>query len=42
MISGISKGVRKYLPVRKKNQGVTPGMSSKGLSNKENSEDDQW
>ena len=33
----ISRETRKFLPIRKKSQGVTPGMGSKGLNNKEKS-----
>ena len=42
LVGKISRETRKFLPLRKKNQGVTPGMGSKGLSIKEKSEDEQW
>ena len=42
LTSYISKKVKRYMPVRKSCQGVEPGMSSKGLENKEGKEDLQW
>ena len=42
LVGEISRETRRYLPVRKKRQGVTPGMGSAGLRNKENSEEIQW
>ena len=42
LVGKISRETRKFLPLRKKSQGVTPGMGSKGLSNKEKSEEEQW
>ena len=42
LVGKIGRETRKFLPLRKKNQGVTPGMGSKGLSIKEKSEDEQW
>ena len=42
LVEKISKKTKKYFPIRKKAQGVTPGMNSKGLSYKENSEEMQW
>ena len=38
----ISSTVRRFMPVRKKVQGVEPGMASKGLKGKEGSEGEQW
>ena len=38
----LSKSVRRFLPLRKSNQGVEPGMGSKGLKNKDGSENLQW
>ena len=41
LVGKISRETRKFLPIRKKSQGVTPGMGSKGLNNKETSEEEQ-
>ena len=42
LLSNISNKVKKYLPVRKSDKGVRPGMNSKVLKNKEGNEDLQW
>ena len=42
LVGKMNKETRKYFPLRKKVQGVTPGMGSKGLNNKEESEEEQW
>ena len=42
LVEGIDKDVRKYFPIRKSNRGVTPGMTSEGMNNKELSEEKQW
>ena len=34
--------VFKYLPIRKSNQGTTPGMGSEGLKTTTGSENKQW
>ena len=41
LVEGIDKDVRKYFPIRKSNRGVTPGMTSEGMNNKELSEEKQ-
>ena len=38
----IPEEVKKYLPIRKKNQGTAPGMGSVGLGPVEGSEEKQW
>ena len=40
--SKIPTEVRKYIPFRKSNRGVQPGMTSKGMTDKEGSEERQW
>ena len=40
--SKIPTEVRKYFPFRKSNKGVKPGMTSKGMTEKEGSEERQW
>ena len=42
MVTKISTRIRKYFPTRKSNQGVKPGMSSRGLKSQEGSEEKQW
>ena len=42
LISSIPKEIKKFFPIRKSNKGTTPGLSSKSMKNKENSEDEQW
>ena len=42
LISSRPREVKKYFPIRKSTRGTTPGMTSKGMKNKENSEDEQW
>ena len=42
LISHMDREVKKYLPVRRKTGGVEPGMSSAGLKNKEDREENQW
>ena len=42
LVEGIDKEVKKFFPIRKSNKGVKLGMASKGMSNKEMSEDKQW
>ena len=42
LLSGIDKEIKKFLPIRKSNNGVEPGMASKGIKGKEGSEKQQW
>ena len=42
LISSIPKEIKKFFPIRKSNKGTKPGLNSKSMKNKENSEDEQW
>ena len=42
LVEKIEKEVKRYFPVRKKSGGVQPGLTSKGMNNKEDSEEEQW
>ena len=42
LTSKIPSEVRRYLPVRRKKQGVEPGMGSEGLKKGEGTEEKQW
>ena len=42
LASKIPAEVRRYLPVRRKKQGVEPGMNSEGLKREEGAEEKQW
>ena len=42
LTSRISNQVKRFLPVRKKRQGVEPGMGSEGLKREDGTEEKQW
>ena len=42
LTSPLSKVVKKFLPIRKTQKGMEPGMASEGLKHKVGSEDKQW